>query len=150
MIANLKAVEDARPLLVTLPFRVQTYDVDWAGHVNNGVYVRWLEDLRLEMLEVHCPMKGLLDQGLAPILVRTEIDYLHPVKFFDAPVGHLWCDKMGRATMNLHAEICVEGRVCCRARQRGALLHADTYRPARFPARFAEAFVRTNCVAEKG
>ena len=39
-----------RPLLVTLPHNVQTYDIDFANHVNNQVYVRWLEDLRMELL----------------------------------------------------------------------------------------------------
>jgi len=144
MTATLKALPDARPLYVSLPFRVQTYDVDWAAHVNNGVYVRWLEDLRLELLEVYCPMKHLLDQGIAPILARTEIDYLRSIELFDAPVGHLWCDEMGRATMRLRAEIRVNDTVCCRARQRGILLRYGTTRPARIPDEMREAFERTN------
>ena len=41
----LEAKLDTRPLLVTLPIRVQTYDIDFASHVNNQVYIRWLEDL---------------------------------------------------------------------------------------------------------
>jgi len=39
-----------RPLLVPLPLKAQTYDIDFAFHVNNQVYVRWLEDLRMEVL----------------------------------------------------------------------------------------------------
>jgi len=51
------AAEGRKPLLVSLDIRVQTYDIDFAGHVNNQVYVRWLEDLRMEML-------GLVEQLL--------------------------------------------------------------------------------------
>ncbi len=30
---------------------IRTYDIDFAGIVSNIVYVRWLEDLRLAMME---------------------------------------------------------------------------------------------------
>lgn len=129
-----------RPLYVELSFRIGTYDIDWAGHVNNGVYIRWLEDLRLEMLHVHYPMEDLLAEGLMPILVRTEVDYVRPVRLFDKPVGRMWCTEMGRASMRIAAEILVDGQVCCRAAQRGALIREGNGRPARMPEGLLAAY----------
>jgi len=37
-----------RPFLIEVPLPVRTYDIDFAGIVSNIVYIRWLEDLRLE------------------------------------------------------------------------------------------------------
>lgn len=36
-------------LFIEVPLFVNTYDIDVAGHVNNIVYVRWLEDMRNEL-----------------------------------------------------------------------------------------------------
>ena len=44
----LRAIAGARPLLTEMGITVQPYDIDFAAHVNNVVYVRWIEDLRIE------------------------------------------------------------------------------------------------------
>ena len=49
-----------RPLAVSAPIRVQGYDVDFAGIVSNIVYIRWLEDLRYQVLEAYYPLPQLL------------------------------------------------------------------------------------------
>jgi acyl-CoA thioesterase FadM len=38
--------DKTKPLSVELSLNVNTYDIDVAGHVNNIVYIRWLEDMR--------------------------------------------------------------------------------------------------------
>jgi len=140
----LKARAGARPLLVTMPIRVQTYDIDFAGHVNNGVYVRWLEDLRTALLHVYYPLQKLTEDGLAPILVSTYIEYKRSIELHDAPVGTMWCSQLGRATLTVHAEITVEDKQCAWATQRGILLNIGTTRPARIPEALKEQFEATN------
>ena len=136
------APEGTRPILVTLPIKVQTYDIDFARHVNNGVYVRWLEDLRMELLRTYYPLERLMAQGVAPILHATHITYKRSIGLFDEPVGRMWCTELGRATLKLEAEICVGDVVCAHATQRGILLQIGTTKPARLPteliARFKE------------
>ena len=39
-----------------LPLRVQTYDIDFAGIVSNIVFIRWLEDLRLGLMDEAYPL----------------------------------------------------------------------------------------------
>lgn len=122
-----------RPLLVTLPLKVQTYDIDFAFHVNNQVYVRWLEDLRMELLRDYYPLKRFMDAGIAPILASTQISYRKPIGLYDEPVGRMWCTHLGRATIWLEAEICVGEQVCAHAIQRGMFLVMATNKASRTP-----------------
>lgn len=122
-----------RPLLVTLPLKVQTYDIDFAFHVNNQVYVRWLEDLRMEVLREYYPLKRFMDAGVAPILASTQITYKRPVGLYDEPVGHMWCTHLGRASIWLEAEITVGDQVCAHAIQRGSFLVLATGKASRTP-----------------
>jgi acyl-CoA thioester hydrolase len=56
-------MEATRPLLIEIDFPVRTYDIDLANHVSNIVYSRWLEDLRLEMMNKYFPLYELLSRG---------------------------------------------------------------------------------------
>ena len=131
---------DKRPLLVSLPFTVQTYDIDFARHVNNAVYVRWLEDLRTELLRVYYPLEKLMANNLAPIIHSTHIVYKKSIELFEKPIGYMWCTKIGHATMTVEAEIVVEGVCCATAVQRGVLLHIGTTKPGRVPPALREQF----------
>ena len=68
------------PLFVELTFTVKTYDIDFAGHVSNIVYIRWLEDLRFALLEEYYPLADSMESGVAPVLTRTEIDYTSAIR----------------------------------------------------------------------
>jgi acyl-CoA thioester hydrolase len=131
---------DTRKLLVTLPIRVNTYDIDVADHVNNTVYIRWLEDLRLEFLRIYYPLERLIEDGSMPIIHATEIVYHRSITLFDKPEGRMWCAEMGRATFRLEAEFVVEDRICATAAQRGILLRTGTTRPVRLPAELRRHF----------
>ncbi|MBI2435504.1 MAG: acyl-CoA thioesterase [Candidatus Hydrogenedentes bacterium] len=136
----LHAPPGTRPLLVTLPLKVQTYDIDFAHHVNNAVYIRWLEDLRMEVLRQYCPLRGLMADGVVPILASTNIVYKKSIELFDEPVGSMWCVQMGRATLTLHSEICIGEEVCATATQRGIMLYIGTTRPARIPKSLVQQY----------
>src|SRR4028119_726672 len=75
--------EQKRPLEIELSFPVKTYDIDFAGIVSNIVYIRWLEDLRLEILDAYLPLQKMLEDGIAPILLQTQIEYKQPITIFD-------------------------------------------------------------------
>lgn len=134
-----------RPLLVTLPIRVQTYDIDFANHVNNQVYVRWLEDLRMALLRRYYPIQRFMDGGVAPILASTHITYKKAIGLYDDNVvGTMWCTKLGRATMNLEATIEVGETLCAHAAHRVMLVTLATGRGARMPRELVDAFDAAN------
>lgn len=124
---------DDHPICVSMAFEVHTYDIDYFQHVNNQVYVRWLEDLRLRFLERFLPLPGLLKDGVAPIITSTEVHYKRSVLLFDKPVGRLWAADLGRAVFTLGAEFRVEGQIACWAQQRGVFADLKTMKIRRVP-----------------
>ena len=122
------------PLFVELSFTVRTYDIDFAGHVSNITYIRWLEDLRFAMLEEYWPIGPSMESGVLPTLARTDISYTSPVRLFEPVVGRMWAGKAGAARMDLHARFLVGDRVCARALQQGVFASMETGRPVRIPA----------------
>lgn len=123
----------ARRMLVELPIRVHTYDVDFVGIVHNAVYIRWLEDLRNRILDEHFPLKDALERGIAPVLARTEIDYRWPVTLFDRVIGRMWVPETKRAQWVVAAEIATDERIVATARQTGYFVEIETRRPIALP-----------------
>ena len=76
-----------KSLEVNLDFTIKTYDIDFAGIVSNIVYIRWLEDLRLKMLETYLPLKELMARECCPIVHSTAIEYKKALGLFESPCG---------------------------------------------------------------
>lgn len=132
----------ARPLEVVLPLRVGSYDIDYAGIVSNIVYVRWLEDLRLKMLEEHLPLPDQVAEGYAPILLTTHIDYHRALRMFDEPVGRMWVAGLSRLRWTVEAEILIGAERAATATQIGVFLRLDNLRAVPSPAHLREKFER--------
>jgi acyl-CoA thioester hydrolase len=120
---------------------VRTYDIDFAGVVSNIVYIRWLEDLRLAMLEEAYPIAFALAEDTAPILLETRIAYERPVTIHDRVVGRMWVARMARVRWHVAAVFVVGDAVHARAEQTGIFIRLSTRRPVPVPdalrARFA-------------
>lgn len=119
-------------------FKVMTYDIDFAGVVGNQVYVRWLEDLRNVFAEQALSLGDAMARGIAPVLARTEIDYLAPVRFPDTVDARMWLEEAGRVRFVLCAEFArrASGQVTAKARQTGVFVSLETGRPAPLPAEY--------------
>jgi acyl-CoA thioester hydrolase len=122
----------------TLPIR--TYDIDFAGIVSNIVYIRWLEDLRLAMMEEVYPIARALAEDVAPILLETKIAYERPVTIHDALKGRMWVTEMGRVKWHLAAEFVVGDVVHARAAQVGLFIRLSTRRPIAPPLPLRQRF----------
>jgi acyl-CoA thioester hydrolase len=122
----------------TLPIR--TYDIDFAGIVSNIVYIRWLEDLRLAMMEEAYPIARALAEDVAPILLETKIAYERPVTIHDALKGRMWVTEMGRVKWHLAAEFVVGDVVHARAAQVGLFIRLSTRRPIAPPLPLRQRF----------
>jgi len=121
------------PLYVELSFQPKTYDIDFAGHVSNIVYIRWLEDLRLALLDTYLPLATLMEKGIAPVVMRTTIDYKKPVKLFEKPIGKMWAGDIGNVKGILLAEFSVNGVVVASAEQIGIFVRLESGRPVASP-----------------
>jgi acyl-CoA thioester hydrolase len=121
-----------------LALRVQTYDIDFAGIVSNIVFIRWLEDLRLGLMDAAYPLVQALSEDVAPILISTRIAYRRPVTIADRPVGRIRVASLGRVRWRLAAEFTVDGAICAEAicaeaEQEGLFMRLSTRRPIAIP-----------------
>ena len=127
---------------VTLNLQVKTYDIDFAGIVSNIVYLRWLEDLRLEMLETYLPLKQLMTRGYCPIIASTEIKYKKALRMFDRPVAKMWMSELGRLRCSLQAEIYLDNQIVTTATQTGFFINLETMRPMAVPQELKTIYQR--------
>ena len=128
------------PSEVRLQFPVQTYDIDFAGIVSNIVYIRWLEDLRLKVLETYYPLERLLGDQLAPTLVETHIRYRQSIRLGDEVTGRIWISQMRRMKFSFNAEFHVNGVLAATAEQVACVVDLDGGGPAALPESFRSIY----------
>jgi acyl-CoA thioester hydrolase len=81
-------------------------DMDSLGHVNNVVYVDYLQEARVDMLRVHAPVKGGEELAEGVVVVRHEVEYLRPLVFRPEPVRvESWVTQIRAATFTLAYEV---------------------------------------------
>ncbi|HEY0526757.1 MAG TPA: thioesterase family protein [Stellaceae bacterium] len=127
---------------IRLAFAIRTYDIDYAGIVSNITYIRWLEDLRLELLERAYPLGRLVADGLGPVLLETRIVYRDALTLFDRPEGRMRVETVERVRWVVAAEFTTGdgGRIHATARQTGIFVHLATRRPAPVPEELRALF----------
>jgi len=80
-------------------------DLDMLGHVNNVVYVDYLQEARVDMLRTHARREGgELTEGV--VVVRHEVTYLAPLTFRFRPVKiECWVTEIRSATFTMAYEV---------------------------------------------
>ena len=79
-------------------------DLDQLGHVNNVVYVDYLQEARVDMLRAHGRGPLALAEGL--VVVRHEVTYLKPLTYDFRPVSiECWVTDIKAATFTMAYEI---------------------------------------------
>ena len=122
--------------MLTLPIATGFYDFDPARIANNGSYIRWLEQGRGAWLaDSPWPLKRCIDAGIAPVLVRTEIDYLRPLRLGDPIQLVLWIDGVGASIWKLRFRFQSpsEDVDYAVARQHGCFIDLTSGAPIRMP-----------------
>ncbi|KUF14813.1 acyl-CoA thioesterase [Streptomyces silvensis] len=81
-------------------------DMDAFGHVNNAVFLRYLEEARIDfMFRLSAEDDGPSFSG-GSVVARHEIDYLRPLVHRHEPVTiESWVTKIGAASLTVSYEI---------------------------------------------
>jgi acyl-CoA thioester hydrolase len=91
-------------------------DLDPMGHVNNSVYLTWIETARIEFLR-HL---GTFDQpdtgGMAMILARIELDFRSAVGFGEELEIGVRTARLGTKSFDLEYELRTADRVVAEAK----------------------------------
>ena len=122
-----------RTLNIDLPITVKTYDIDFMGIVSNISYIRWMEDLRLQFLEVHYPLQKLVSEFIVPILSHTHLDYKRPIRMHDQVIGSIWMEKFDSSGWIANMEFTVNGKLTATGAQGGVFINIGTMKPANPP-----------------
>ena len=85
---------------------VMFYDTDCAGVVHNIAYLRFIEEARTLMAEkMGMPLRQMVETGLYPVVLRTEIDYRSPGKLGDRLRVRGGVSELGRVRFWVNFEI---------------------------------------------
>ncbi|GAA0329565.1 thioesterase family protein [Streptomyces blastmyceticus] len=91
-------------------------DMDAFGHVNNAVFIRYLEEARIDFMFRLAPGEGSASFTGGSVVARHEIDYLRPLVHRHAPVTiETWVTKLGAASLTVAYEVKDEDRVYVKA-----------------------------------
>nr|WP_309505880.1 thioesterase family protein [Streptomyces sp. LP05-1] len=119
--------------------------MDAFGHVNNVVFLRYLEEARIDFMFRLAPGNGSPSFSGGSVVARHEIDYLRPLVHRHAPVTvESWVTKIGAASLTIAYEIKDPEQVYVRASTVVVPFDLDTQRPRRITAEeraFLEEYV---------
>jgi acyl-CoA thioester hydrolase len=115
-------------------------DIDEHGHVNNVVYLRWVQ----EAATAHWRAAATASQqaDVSWFVVRHEIDYKHAARLGDAIIARTWVGNANARTFERYTEILREhdGRLLARARTLWCPIDMRTGKLTRVGADIRERF----------
>jgi acyl-CoA thioester hydrolase len=123
--------------------KIYTYHIDIVGHVNNIIYIQWLENGRMKLLEaMEVPVTDLTqNEGIVPILTDTNITYKKPFFIHNSVRIETWVSKLNNASAILEFRFYNENdELCASAWQKGLFINRETMRPSRLSGKNREAF----------
>ena len=115
--------------------------IDELGHVNNAVWVQWIQHVAVAHWEAAADAKH--KDAYYWVVVRHEIDYLRAAKEGDRVTARTWA---GEAPQGARFDRFVEftaadGKTCVRARTQWAIIDKALGRPLRVPPEVIAPFV---------
>jgi acyl-CoA thioester hydrolase len=81
-------------------------DMDSFGHVNNVVFLRYLEQARVDWMFVTAKEAGIPEFSLGTVVARHEIDYRRPLVYRSEPVRvESWVTRIANASFTVAYEV---------------------------------------------
>lgn len=127
--------------IYSLSFTATADHIDELGHVNNAVWVQWMEQLSVGHWRDHAPAAEV--DASVWMVTRHEIDYRGNVALGAMVTGITWIDESPRgARFNRRMLFCdASGRTVVEAKTTWAMLDAATHRLLRVPPHLADHFM---------
>ncbi len=123
--------------------KIYTYHIDIVGHVNNIIYIQWMENGRVKLLEATgIPVTDLTQkEGIVPIITETGIKYKKPFFIHNSVRIDTWVSKLNNASAILEFRFYNESNeLCATAWQKGLFINLETMKPSRITDKHREAF----------
>ncbi len=124
-----------------VPIEVRPEDIDELGHVNNVVYLRWVQEAAVAHWQARAAPEDRA--ALFWVVSRHELDYKRPAYLDTEVVARTWVGAATARQFERHTELvrASDGKVLVRARTVWVPVDAETLRPTdvsdRVRARFS-------------
>ncbi|ASK88513.1 acyl-CoA thioesterase [Sphingorhabdus sp. SMR4y] len=125
----------------TLAITARPDDIDELGHVNNAVWVRWIQDLATAHWNAIAPGDAI-DRYIW-VVTRHEIDYRGNVAVGETVTGHTWISeppKGARFWRNVRFTG-PDGKIRVVAKTNWAIIDREKGRAVRVPSDLADLFL---------
>jgi acyl-CoA thioester hydrolase len=132
------------PLAFTCSHRVNADELDEYAHVNNTVYLRWLDGIAwAHSAKLGLPLERCLALRRGMAVRHTRVDYLEAALLEDELLLATWIiasDGRLRCTRRFDILRAADGKRMLDAEIDFFCLNLDTGKPCRFPDEFAEHY----------
>ena len=130
----------SRPIF-EMAFTAAPEHIDELGHVNNAVWVQWIQQAAVAHWDAVADPKH--KDAYFWVVVRHEIDYLRPAHEGDRVIARTW---IADAPQGARSERLVEftgpdGKLCVRSKTQWAIIDKALGRPVRVPAEVVAPFI---------
>jgi len=131
-------------------FTVKSEDTDQNGHVNNVVYVRWMQDIAEKHSNARGSTKAMAAARRIWVVRSHNIEYLNPGFAGDLVVASTWLESFRRVKALRGSSFLrkSDNRVLARGMTEWICVSADTGRPCSIPEEVKIPFPETNKNAE--
>lgn len=122
---------------------IYTYHIDFVGHVNNIIYVQWLENARVKLLQAMglSITKIAEEDKLLPIITETIIKYKKPYFLHNTVHVEVWVSKIMNASAIFEFRFLNEKEeVCSTGQQKVLFIDEETQRPSRLFGKYKMDF----------
>ena len=115
----------------SITFSVQKSDIDELGHVNNVVYVRWVQEVAAAHWDSLASSE--IKQKYVWVVLRHEIDYLNAAFENDTITATTWVGESNgaRSERFVHITNTNTGKLIAKAKTTWCMLDGATMRPKR-------------------
>lgn len=123
--------------------RVAWADLDPAQHVNNSIYLGYIEDCGMQVIAAFgWPVTRMISEGFAILIRRHQIEYLYQAKLDDELVIQTWASDVRRSTANRYYRItqACNGKKVANAISQGVWVDLSSGRPIRIPENLLHDF----------
>jgi acyl-CoA thioester hydrolase len=113
------------------PIKVKSSDLDEMNHVNNVVYVQWIQDAAAAHWNAAASPE--VKQKFSWVVMRHEIDYRIPARLDEELIAKTWVENYDGAKSTRIVQLIrkADNKLLAEAKTTWCLLHAVTHRPAR-------------------
>ncbi len=85
---------------------VQSYELDFFHHVNNSVYLNWMESARVFFLkEKGISFEDFLSMEAVPVVASAHLEFKRPAYIGDRISVHTWISGRKRVAMTIAYEL---------------------------------------------